>query len=492
MISKDLFKSSAIYSLIGALPLASGVILLPFYTNLLPAAEFGNLALYISLSLLVQILVNFGLESYVTVYFIEYRHDEKQLKACMGTTLFFLLLLGAAFLLLSMSDGSYLFTLIAGGSLKFYPFGLLSVMTGICHSLTKTYTNLLIYQQRPIKFFWINIFHFVLVIGLSISGLYWFPNTLIGPIWGRFLSSFSVAIFAFVSMYYSFGVSFHSKFLKPMILYSYPIFLYFLLFWFASYIDRFIINHYMTSSDVAVYDVAMKCTLLIEFFQNGFSSAILPKLFSYWKTHPTLESDVEVNRLFSIFSFLSLLFVPLFVLFIPIIVPVFVKQPIYYQGFAYVPILSLSYIPRILFYMYLSPFIYFKKTVFLPRVFLVSVILQIALTIIFIKLWGLMGAVWAQFFSKPIQVVFLYLKSRSIYQFKYNKIKLLYLPITFMAVSILFEWGLKFQWPLLAICQIITSITVIFFGYRRELIPLAIQMIEKIDWRIIFIKRKNN
>ncbi|HOH08223.1 MAG TPA: oligosaccharide flippase family protein, partial [bacterium] len=84
MISKEFFKSSLVYSVVGALPLAASVLLLPFYTNLLSTADFGRLALYISFSFLIQILVSFGLDSYITVQHIEFKSDPALLRENMS------------------------------------------------------------------------------------------------------------------------------------------------------------------------------------------------------------------------------------------------------------------------------------------------------------------------------------------------------------------------------------------------------------------------
>ena len=61
MINRQFAKSSFIYTLVGALPYASGFLLLPWFTQYLTPAQFGINALYISLMYLMQIFATIRL-----------------------------------------------------------------------------------------------------------------------------------------------------------------------------------------------------------------------------------------------------------------------------------------------------------------------------------------------------------------------------------------------------------------------------------------------
>jgi O-antigen/teichoic acid export membrane protein len=474
MISRHFFKSSLIYSVVGALPLAASVLLLPFYTNLLSTADFGRLALYISFSFLMQILVSFGLDSYITVQYIEYQSDARLLKENLSHILSTFLAISGLFTALSLLLGPELFRLLfSDSSLSFFPYGFLSVLTAVFHGIFKLYTNLLIYQQKPNRYFWINTINFLLVLAMSLSGLYLFPQSLIGPMWGRLLSALGVALFSLYILLSSYGLTRDTSFVKGMAAYCYPLVVYSLLFWTLSYIDRFIINYFMHAEDVAVYDFAVKCTLLIEFFQNGLVSAIYPKVFGIWKEQQTPESSVQVNRYFSGFSAATLLILPFFLIAVPLLVPFVVKQQAYYAGFLYLPILSLGFVARTLFYMFLAPFYYYRKTSLLPRVLFFSSLLQILLSAYFIKTLGLTGAVWINFIMKWVVAGFAYNESRKIFKFKFNRAKLLWLPLVY--TLIFFIAGLYIT-PGNALgiyaSESAISLALVFFVYRREIMLL--------------------
>ena len=63
MISKGFIRNSVIYTVAGMLPMASAVILLPFYLNYLPIEQYGQLALYLAFSMFVQIVATYSFDS---------------------------------------------------------------------------------------------------------------------------------------------------------------------------------------------------------------------------------------------------------------------------------------------------------------------------------------------------------------------------------------------------------------------------------------------
>ena len=90
-ISKSFIKSSFIYSFIGALPLASSVLLLPFYGNsdLLSTEDLGLLAIYIALSELVRILFIYSADNYLGINYIHNSDTPEQKRRFIGTTALF-------------------------------------------------------------------------------------------------------------------------------------------------------------------------------------------------------------------------------------------------------------------------------------------------------------------------------------------------------------------------------------------------------------------
>lgn len=472
MISKHFFKSSLIYSVVGALPYASGIILIPFFTQMLSPTDFGVNALYLTIVYFIQILSTYGFDTYIGISYFEFKDNRQKHKEHIGTIIVSLLAIGAFLMAVMIVCGDQIFSLIFQDKfLSFYPYGLMSVFTAIFNGFMKTYSNLLINQQRPERFFWINVVNFLLVIAVSLTLLYIYPFTLNGPMWGRLLPaafSFIVVLYFMIS---EFGIGFRKEFLKGIVSFCTPMLVYALFMWVVSYIDRFVIKHFLVDPMyVGIFDFGVKLTLLIDFFQMGLANTMHPKIYNIWKDNNLRESTTEVNRYYNGFTAITLLIIPLFVIVIPLLVPIVVKKEIYYQCFTFLSILCLGFATRGLFNMFLAPIFFFKKTKVLPKIFFFTAIFQIIISILLIKNFGLIGAVWATFFIKPIQVILLYIESRKIFKFKFNAVKLIYLPLFYIVMVIFSSIFLsEFNIIIVGSVQFLIMGLMIFLIYKNEL-----------------------
>jgi O-antigen/teichoic acid export membrane protein len=481
LISKQFIKSSFIFSVIGALPLASSIILLPFYTNMLTTDQFGVLALYITLTVIMQVLVNFSLEQYVGIHWIDFQKNVQKAKENVGTVVSLLFIIGIVFLVIFIISGKSLFSSFSAftrnkTSLEFYPWGFMSLLTAIFNSLFKSYTTLLIYQQRSIRFFWLNIFNFVLTIGLSLSILFYHPFSLAGPMYGRLLSGLGIFLMALFFFVKEFGISFHKKLLKGIAVFCFPLLVYSILSWIAGNVDRYIIAYFLKASDVGVFVFAIQCTLLLDFFQSGLSSSIYPKVYNIWKEKNINYGTIEVNRYFNGFTAITLLIIPALVITLPLAIPVVVKNKDFYLTFNFLAILFAGYALSGLRAYFWAPLLYFKRTKALPKIFLFSAVFQIFAGIGLIYYFGLIGAVWANFLVKPIQIIFIYLESRKVFDYKFNRWKLVYLPMMFIAVVLLSESLATNKTRLfLEAGQFVIAVSMVFLVYRKEVIPVIRQ-----------------
>ena len=477
MISKKFLKSSIIYSVTGALPYATGIILIPFFTNKLSPQDFGLNTLYLAIMYFIQIISSFGLDTYIGIHYFEYKDNKQKLSENIGTVILSLLTIGIIILILLSIFGTAIFNLIfENKSLTFMPWGLVITLAAIFNGFLKTYSSLLINQERPGRFFQVNVVNFILVISVSLIILNLFPYSLNGPMYGRLIP----AAFSFCSVIYymtkEFGLRFNKEMIKKIISFCYPFVIFSLLMWVISYIDRFIISHFLVDPMyVGIFDFTVKCTLLIELFQTGMYSAISPKIYNIWKVQNIRESTIDVNRYYNGLTAASLLVIPLLSIIFPILIPFVVKKQIFYQSFAFFGILSVGFAFRGLNGMFISPIYYFKKTKILPKVYAIISLIQIIISIIFIKYFGLIGAVWANFITKIVQVVLLYFASRKIFNFKFNYLKQIYLPLIYTIIVLVLESITPPQYSIYCrILQLIIIYSLVLAVFRNEIMMLPI------------------
>jgi O-antigen/teichoic acid export membrane protein len=132
MISRQFFKSSVIYSTVGALPYASGFLLLPWFTAYLTPQQFGVNALYIALMYAIQIISSFGMDMSVGVMYFDYRDSKAKLREFLGTAFISVGFLGAATFILFSMGGLKVFNWVfkSGDFIELLPFGIFTILSG--------------------------------------------------------------------------------------------------------------------------------------------------------------------------------------------------------------------------------------------------------------------------------------------------------------------------------------------------------------------------
>lgn len=485
MVSKSFLKSSFIYSVIGALPLASSILLLPVYTNFLSTQDFGLLALFIAFTALLQIIVNFAIDNYIVINYYESKDNPDKIKKIVGTSVSLLLLYGLIIIVVSLLLGDLIFSLYAKASSKpiethFFPYGFFCVLTAIFNSFFRTYTAFLIAQQKAAKFFWLNITNFVLTIAISLIGIYLFPFTLVGPMYGRLLSGVGIFILAFYFFITEYGILFEKSLLKEIYRFCFPLVINFIILWIVGYFDPFILDFFLNKSDVAIFSFILQATLLLEFFQNGLTSAISPKIYTLWNENKIQENTPEINKYFNGFTGISLLVIPLFVILIPILAPIIVYNPDYFYGFKFLLLISVGFAFRGIHNIFITPIMYLRKTKLLTKINVYTSIYQVIVSILFIKYWGLEGVFLARFVIKPFQTFIYYFVTNGLFHFHINFKKQLLIPITYTILAILlYRFYFIYDITILNAILLIFIWSLTFYIYKREIINLSKGILKK-------------
>jgi O-antigen/teichoic acid export membrane protein len=295
--------------------------------------------------------------------------------------------------------------------------------------------------------------------------------------WGRLLSGvgiFALALWLFTS---EFGIHFNISYINRTLQYCYPLILYFLIAWTSNYLDRYVINYFMTPSDVGIYDFTVRGTSVIDFVMMGLTTALMPKLFSIWSDDKLGANSPDANKYFHSFSALSIVMVSGMILFLPVLIPLVIYNHSYYVSFQYIPLATLTYVFRGINLVYFLPIIFFKKTKSLAWIFLCSALVQIPLTIELVKHYGLWGALWSAVLIKPLQVFYMYLESRKFMRFTYNRMKMIGLPVLYSVMVVGGELYLQslhlsstIKWPfLMHLGELVISSAIIYLLFRKEL-----------------------
>lgn len=475
MISGKFIKSSLLYTIGGAMPMASGLVLLPFYTNILDLSTYGTLMLYVVFSLFMQSLTSYALDAYINVHYTEVKDNKAAARKLIGAVAGLLLVIGAITILLSWFFGESLFDFSFNrkGDLDFAPWGFMSVITGFFNGFFKAGTNLLIFRQEPGRFLLFNFINFLLTIGISLAGLYMYPGEITGPMYGRLLSGAGIFLLTLIFIGKEYGINFSFSSIKGLHRFCIPYVFYLILVWLVTNLDRYIIKDALDTASVGLFDFAVRCTLLISLVQDGLVAAINPIVYSLWRENGRNESTPDANRYFNVYSALGVLFIAGFSLIIPLCIPWVVKDEAYYATFVFMGAVASGFATRGLYHYFLLKILYLKKTHLLTVAFGLSALVQIPLTIFLTNEWGLIGVVWASIAAKAIQALFLYVVVHKHFVIRFNVWKMLGLPTLFIAASISLWYAFpvyRWEWYLVLFTGTLLSV---FLIYRKEILITA-------------------
>lgn len=477
MISKGFLKSSIVYTIGGAMPMLASIILLPFYTNYLNDLNFLQVAFYISISLLFQILFTFSLDTYFGVKYTQlHAHPHKQ-KEFIGTTAILLLLIGFFWLVFLSVFGPNLMKLVfrADYEMNFWPYGFYAILTAFFNSYFKTCTNSLIYLKKPVLFLTLNFINLLATLGISIGGLFLFPDSIAGPMYGRLLSGVVIFVMAqFVFMKYG-TFKFDKTFLPELKAFCIPFLFYVLSGWVLSQIDKFMLQAYIDKVDLNTYDLVLKCFLGIEFLQNSLSAVIFPKLYEIWTKQERHETTKESNRYFNVFTAVNIIQLIVFCIAVPLMYKLVITKQSFYDAASYIGILAAGYGLRSILNFYLSTILFTKNTYTLLKIFGFSAIFQIVVTYIAASKFGLIGVIYAGILTKVLQVVLSATLTKKVFVYEFNYFKIYIVPALYVVFNVVQFYLFPQYNIMLYMLQLVIFAILFFVIFKNEIRQVLIQ-----------------
>lgn len=455
----------------GALPVASAIILLPFYIAYLPTATYGTLSICLAFSLLVQVVTIFSFDTSLHVHYQEFRKDTQTLHRLVSSVFLFLLGFGAIILVASALAGAPIFELIfAQQSFSFYPYGFVSVGIGVFQAIFKVKGYLLQTQERPQIFLWSNVVSFAIICVTTIIGLWLFPDSLIGPLGGRLVAAVLSALWALWHTFRETGIHFKSPWRYTSFSYNAYMFAYSLQHWASGYLDRFIIMFFLPLSTVGIYDFAMKCLVPIDLVINGLRASFTPSVIRHINDQQIKSATPEINRYFYGLIAITLLMVCFSIFGIPVLVEVFVQKSGYAEALPFIPYLALIFIFRALRPYFVVPFTVLKEMRPVMWINVGTTILRVGSMVVLIEYLDLAGIIIAAYLVMVVEIALLWRYLANYYVIRFNTFKLIGLPAAVFIMVIVGEYFVDDSFDLMLHASYgMVSVALLFLAYRKEL-----------------------
>jgi O-antigen/teichoic acid export membrane protein len=471
LISKSFIKSSVIYTLAGALPTASALILLPFYIHHLSTDVYGALNIYTAFSLLVQIIVAFSFDTSVYIHFHEYKNDVKKLSKFVSSAFIFMMITGLVIGLILSGIGDMIFKLaLPGQKVSFYPYGIASVGAGAFQALFKVHSSLLQSREKPEMFFWSNVLSFTMIASFTIIGLELYPNSLMGPIVGRLLASIISGLWVLMRIFREFGFQYDFTWLRSSFSFNAYTFVYQILQWIINYFDRIVMLLVLTLADVGVYVFATNCLIALELLMNGLHNSFYPKVVSGVMAQPQKHSTPEINRYYHGLMAVIMLSVCIGILLLPWAIETFVRKQAYQETIPYLPFLAMIYFFRTMRLFFTAPYGILKYTKPLPGVYVIVAAVKIILMLVLMPTLKVYGVIIASLVSAGLEIVMLRYRIMDMFTFRFNFFKIVGAPMILFLLIMTLEPIIGFSQPyLIHFIYLFSCGGLLWWAYRNEI-----------------------
>lgn len=382
---KNLMKDGFVYGMTRYIGVVAAIFLTPLYTRMIPRFDYGIMDIFNVWIGFFTLLIPVGLIQALPRLWMDSRNDELALKNILGNFNSLILIFTLTFLVVSLS-------------LKFLFESLIIQSTGFSHiyylSICIAVLQVIYTQQLAIlrQLFYRRLYIAISLLNLAIITLFGFTLVYYYEmgIRGFFLASvFAFSVTVIFSLYVNrryFVLRFDKPLLSSMLRYSSPLLYVAIFFSLSDITDRFIINHFMTTSDVGLYSVGARIASIPLFFTTAFSTAWFPRIFSIKDPGERNKEILNTHRLALLFFgsiFLSV------VLFRTELIRFF--APSYTDAFSLILLLSLAYVINGMGPVYAVGIHLEKTTAVLLKGALISVLANAVLSIILLRYYGING-----------------------------------------------------------------------------------------------------
>ncbi len=415
---KKYLTSSFYYLAIGFLPLASNFLLTPFFTRYLYPEEYGILALAALFQAYLTIFLSVGIDSAFSRLFYKFYRKPRLLNAFFSTVLCCIAAISAFYSLIFWFAGNSIIDFVFSNSeFTFSKYGnivLATTIVSLLHSVALSYYR----NLENIKGFAVlAVSFFVLMTIGAVIGVMVLELGAWGSLAGKLAGSVVVVMAFLVYFFTRHKVTFKAKFLPPVFKFGLPIIPYLLLGITLDNLDRFLIERYLSLSELGKYNIAFLIASVTAVVLQSVTSAVNPSVFRLMesrKPENRNQTDKEINLLFTGLNLFILVFIALLTMLAQPLAMFLIDQK-YHSMLQYLPLLFLAYIPRVFFVIYSIPLFFYNKTKLLPLINVIALVIGGLIMYGFLSAIGIFGiclGVIAVKFLQTIAAVYFLKKER--------------------------------------------------------------------------------
>lgn len=485
---KSLAKDTVIYGASNIIGRFLNWCLVPLYTIMFPAEEYGFVTYMYSIVALAQVILTYGME---TGFFRFANHERFKNPQQVYTTA--LISLATTSIIFILGVFMFIKPIASAMDCSANPsFAWMMAMTVGIDAFTSLPFAYLRNNKRPIRFAFLKCVNIGLNIGLNLffillcpylwekapQTISWFynPDFGIGYIFLSNLISSAIIMLLLAPEIFGIKYSFNKSLLKEMLRYSAPLLVLGIAGIMNQTIDKILYPELVKGPqgmvELGIYGANYKIAIVMVMFLQAFRFAYEPFIFAQSKQRGDTQkqSYSDAMKYFVIFA----LFIFLGVMYYLDILKYFIS-PKYFEGLKIVPIIMMA---EFFFGIFYNLSVWYKltdKTSWGMWFSLLGLGVTLLLNVIFVPHFGYMACAWAAFACYGVMMLVSYFVGQAKYPINYNLRRLgiyfaLSLSLYFIGVNV----ETPYQWLTLFIRSILLCIYVLVALKIEKINPLAI------------------
>jgi O-antigen/teichoic acid export membrane protein len=331
---KSLFKDSVVYTIPTVVSRGISILLVPLYTRVLTPADYGAFDMINVVASLVWLTVALEVTQAVARHYPDETSEDGKI-TLTSTALWFTVVTHTMFLALAQILAPFASKAVLGvdGLTPAFRLGLVHIwLNGIFIALQNQFR----WELRSRQY---TIMALVKVVATALASVlltYVLRLGLIGFLLGLATGTVCGGIYGITRLTKSFRLRFDTARLRRMLRFSAPLVPSGIAVFVSNYINRFMLRHFLSLSDVGVYGVGFRLASIVSLVMIGFQTALTPLIYTH---HQDAETPGSIATAFRVFVSLAAPMLLALVVFAPEILRIF-STPDFYPAYRVVMFLA--------------------------------------------------------------------------------------------------------------------------------------------------------
>lgn len=468
-------KNSALYSVTTLLQKGASFFLLPLYTAFLTPEDYGIVNVVTSVSSFMAVLIMVALNGAATRF--HYKNTEEDYRKVLWGTITTIVFIN------SLGWGAVFYTFHRYlvdpfiGDIEFFPYAAIGLANTIITPIYLLFQSFLQARQEALHYS-INTFsNFLVQVGLAIVFIVVLKMGALGMLLANVITALIFFLYVLITYIPKIKIGINKQIAKEAFGYSLPLLPHQISIWSAGTIDRLFLNGYKGKAVTGVYSVGQQFGSVVGTIAFSVNQAFVPWFFQMIERGKEGFRKIEQMGLFAVIGYSLIAFA--ISLFAPEILHVMVTER-FRDAWQIIPILSFAFVFHGVYFFFIN-ILFVKDTGWVFTVTFASMIVDIALNIILVPIWGFWGCATACFMTYFSRSVFALILSRKKNKdIRYNYLAMFTIPIFFLGLSYVawFLSGVPIIWSLLIKIVFCSLLVLLFYRKYTDNINLLISQLK--------------